>query len=283
MESKNNLLLKVLLNRAHGKITSNLISALSPQEAQMILEETIPYQDPLPLFYFPQQALDFMHYSWLIQLINSQPTTWQKGLINCLSPDFQKKICSLKNLSIPEIEPPFLVKKFYLDLFYRLIEKQVVLPLNYLPESSFNPLLKWKKSELVAMIDLLGLYDLSQEIKQIVSPKVLKSLYHCFSAKEGRFLRQCLHQKDKINTPKLNLDKYLDNCKNLKKELHLRGLKRLSIALSTQDKNFLWYLTRILDSGRGNLLLQLIKPTTAPVVAAVSLQVLNAMNFFKTG
>lgn len=279
---KTGLLLRTLLLRAHGNISPAMLKPLPKKDADALLESQVNSQDPLPIFKQEVSLLSKLHYSWLRKMFPSEEMCKKLLLLPQLSTVQRKGLAELSDLPLPQpIESP-LLSKFYFSKTISELKLPKTLPTEYLPESSFNKLLKLSKNEIVEIIDLLGIYDLAHEMRHIVATKNLKDIYKCLSPKHQQFLRQCLHAKDKVITPKLHLDQWNGEEKPLKNLLHRRGIIRLAIALSGQHPDLIWQITHMLDSGRGQILLDQVKKEEIPSISsAVAIQIDNAYNFLQ--
>lgn len=280
MQNHQGLLLRVLMLRAHGSIAPAMLQLLPKKDAAALLENQVTSQNPLPIFNHEQELLSKLHYSWLHKMLPDPVKSKKLLLLSYLSEGQRKGLAQVSNLPLPDpIESP-LLNKFYFSKILSDLKFPKLLPTSYLPESSFNRLLKLNKIQLVEIIDLLGIYDLAHEMRRIVATKNLKNIYKCLSPKHQQFLRQCLHAKDKVITPKLHLDQWNGEEKPLKTLLHRRGLTRLAIALSGAHPDLIWQITHILDSGRGQILLDQVKKEEIPhISSAVAIQIDNAYNF----
>lgn len=280
MQNHQGLLLRVLMLRAHGNIAPAMLKPLPKKDADALLENQVNASDPLPFLKKEANLLSTLHYSWLHQMVPQAEKCKKLLMLQGLS-DVQKKgLAHLADLSLPEPIKSSLFNRFYSREILSELKLPPLLPTEYLPESPFNRLLKLTKNQLVEIIDLLGIYDLAHEMRHIVATKNLKNIYKCLSAKHQQFLRQCLHAKDKVITPKLHLDQWNGEEKPLKNLLHRRGLVRLSIALSGQHPDLIWKIAHMLDTGRGQILLDRVKKEEIPnISSAVANQIDNAYNF----
>ena len=126
------------------------------------------------------------------------------------------------------------------------------------------------------------MYDLAEGIRHIVDRKKLKAIYLCLSHREQAFLRICLHKKEKLAAPKLDIDKWDGSREMLHRVLHRRGMLRLGKALSGQERHFVWHLVHLLDTGRGNIILQYYaEQPVAGVTPLLIQQVVSVINFIK--
>lgn len=261
------ILLRILLNRAHGNPSDQILKGFPQAEAEAVRSHAIGVKDPTPLLTHASDVLTTIHYSWIFPFIKDQDKPFQLGMISCLSPTQQKglsKLCKIEK----NIKPlsPFL-KKFYMNHIYRSVPLlSEALPLEYVPEGPLTTLAKLRKQDLVDLIDRLAMFDLAHEMRTIVATKHLKALYTALSVKQQEFLRKCMHTKDRMKPKKLHLQNWQGDPKELLLELHKRGLVRLAYALSGQPEDLIWSIVHTLDSGRGSLLKKLIKQEPVPAV-----------------
>lgn len=176
-----------------------------------------------------------------------------------------------------------IAKAFILNRLYQYLEINEHLPIEYLPETEFSLLTKWTKAQFIDLIDYLGLYDLASEVRHIVNRNYLKNIYTCLTPKQFYYLKVCLHQKEQLVSPKLGIDPTKQDCPQLKRIIHRRGLLRLGRALCGQHADLVWHIAHTLDMGRDNLLLKEYQPEELPKVTQIlKQQVLNLINFLKT-
>lgn len=280
MENNKGLLLRVLLNRAHSSITPSLLQMLPIDEAEAVSRHAISSTNPEPIFHFKTHAIAKMHYSWVHSLLTSVTAVQRRAFISCLEQSQAKGVAKLfdENPPVPVHSP--LLKSFYLDRLLPLLDLENHLPLEYIPQHPFKRLTEFSKVQLIEIIDLLAMYDLSHEIRRIVATKNLKDLYTCLTPRQQQFLRLCLHQKDKVVTTSLHLEKWNGNCKSLLRVLQQRGITRLAIALSGQHSALVWHIAHILDTGRGELLQKQVRQDEIPKISsAIALQLENVLNY----
>ena len=155
----------------------------------------------------------------------------------------------------------------------------MLLPKTFLPKNELSVLTRISKDELVRMIDLLGIYDLTDETRTILDNKQIKAIYKCLTPTQRKFSNYCLHQREKIASSRLNLSNWNGDSDELQRRIHLRGIARLGKALSGQDEQLIWYIVHTLDTGRGHLLQKNIEKEAVPkVTPALSQQVLQTLN-----
>lgn len=283
MELKSLIMLKVLMNRYHPGGGEAALRSISREEIKQIISQNVHSQDASLILKWHQDQILMTHYSWLVPVIQKLPKGLQLPTVSSLS-EVQAAIL-LKTLHLGDtpkrIADP--MKKFLLENLYQRWEQKEAIPLEYLPPTPLIALGQLSKAELVELIDFLALYDVAETVRHIVDKKNLQLIYQGLSPKKQQFLRICLHQKEKVALPKLNLDKWDKSPKSLENALHRRGLFRLGRALSGQDSRFLWVITHKLDTGRGNILMKYVAKDDlhGGIISSLVLQVQSVINFLK--
>lgn len=282
MSLKRNLITRVLLNQYHQGPPDALLASLSKESAKQILEVNVSSQDASYLFHEPKELARAVHYSWLRPVIEKFPPKMQPFLLTALP---SKKCHTLSVLMKKKPYPERLsmpVRLYFLRLLTEKLKPPEILSCPYLPASTLTPLLGLSKGDIIRLIDFLGLHDLAIEIKHIVDKKYLKAIYNCLSIKKQHYLRICLHQKERLTTPRLGLDTWKGDCKTLEFLVHKRGLLRIGKGLAGQHEDFLWHLIHKLDAGRGAIIQRYYTKEEIPGVTQVLMQeILNLLNFFK--
>lgn len=265
------LLLRILLNRAHGTVSEQILKTLPPEEAERVKTHTIAATDPEPLLKHAKQVLPDIHYTWLKDPLLKQEPIFQEGILRCLEPAQAKALANAVGRNYnPNPLPPFL-KRFYSSRLYAtfpLLHES--LPLAYQEEGPLSFLAGLSKKELIHLIDNLSMFDLAHEMKKIVATKRLNSLFSSLSVKQQEFLRKCLHVKDRMITAKLQIENVTGN--ELLLQLHKRGIARLGAALSGQNEDLVWSIVHKLDHGRGVLLRKAIKNEPVPLITEAIIQ-----------
>lgn len=283
MHAKNAILFKVLINRFHPGSGDSFLQKLPQDEAQEILNQSISIDDPSYFITWETDLISNIHYSWLVPIIQQLNPSLRSPTIAALPESQSSKLKSvLKLKSIPKhLSVP--VKEFLVhQLFRKWAPPQDLIPRQYLPKSSLSTLLDCSKSQIVDLIDMLAMYDLAETIRHIVDKKNLKWIYQHLPQKHQQFLRVCLHQKEKIVTPKLEINSWNDDPKKLESMLHVRGILRLGKALCGQHPQFIWHLTHILDTGRGAAIAKHYQEQVVPNITPHLVQQLQlAINFLK--
>lgn len=282
MNAKSWMMLKVLINRYNPKAMNAVLRFLPESEAKNIINDSIQSTDIMPLLYQPQKMLESMHYSWIEPLVQTFPAPLHPVILASLTPEQSIGLKQLSTRETSKVTVSAPVKTFMLHQLYTLLDAQDKPPLEYLPESDVSFLAKWSKQQLVTLMDFLSLSDLAAELRYIVNRDHLKNIYNCLSSKQLRYLKICLHQKEQIISPKLNINATKQDCNKLKQTLHRRSLIRFAKALSGEHPDLVWYIAHILDRGRGTLLLEGCQPNSnLKVTLALKQHLINVINFIK--
>lgn len=278
MDKRGWVMLRVLINRYNPKAGNALLKFLPEEEAQAIMSQDIRSTDLAPILQQPQKSLARIHYSWIQPVLHKFPESLQPTVMAALTAE---QIAGLKVSSHAAISD--VAKNFILTQLYHHLNISAHYPIEYLPETEFSVLTKWSKSQLLNLIDFLGLYDLASEVRHIVNRNYLKNIYTCLTPKQFHYLKVCLHQKEQLVSPKLGIDPTKQDCTKLKQVIHRRGLLRLGKALCGQHPDFIWHIAHVLDVGRGNILLKEYQQEELPRVTKIlKQQVLNLINFLES-
>jgi hypothetical protein len=289
--SKNWLFFRLLLNKFFPAKQEEFLKLLQDDEKEKLVQHTFSSKNPQCLFFQPEEKLNQIHYSWLEPTINEMPEPLRSSIIHALP---ESTISALiKREVIPanfEHKKVAFSKSVYNFLIGKLFEKwqktevleNEILPKELLPKSDLAPLLQTSKVELMDLIDLLCMHDLAEEVRHIVDKKLLHAIISKLSTAQQKYLRTTLHQKPKMSTNPLQVKEIYKDSKKFLHLLHKRGIQRLGFGLSGSHPDFIWYITHMLDIGRGKLLMSFIQseeiPTTTQVVKIQILQILQQLN-----
>ncbi len=282
MQAKHWLTLRVLLNHFHEGIAEALIRALPQEHVDELQKIEVTSGEISPLIDHPFDEIKKIHYSWLLPAVEKLPKQMQEVTVSALPEPYSTRI--RRSFQFPPAPKtlPLPIKKYLIKTLYDKVKKTGILPLEYLPDSPHKELVDLSKSQIVELVDFLGIHDLATEVRQIVDKRQLQMVYKCLSPLKRRFLDVCLQRKDRMTSPKLKLQTWGGDCKTLNKRLHKRGLKRLGYALAGQDSNLIWHLAHKLDTGRGKLLMKYYKKKEiTKVTPLLTQEVLQLVKFLK--
>ena len=259
MRSPSEMVLNSFLSRCPPDKSQALLRFLSPEE-RVRLEQLPSFAKEIsPEEFTTSHLLDYVHWSWFAPTLKSYSEREQKLFLSALSPVMAQNLSQSLNLS-PPFEPISSAARSYLRQVLQnslIAYKERLVPMDYLPPSPLAPLLTLSKKNLTHLINLLALYDLAAEIRQIVETKILKKIYSFLTEEEQKHLKQISSQKEPFPIARLHLDRWDGTEDAFRVHLHRRGLARLGLALSGQDPDLIWYICHQLDIGRGSALFKL--------------------------
>ncbi len=283
MQAKSWIMLKALLNHFHHSEDS-LLRYLPPEDAAGVRSQKIAFDNAAVALQQPKDFVEKIHYSWLLPALKKLPAPLHNTLLAVLPEGHSSKLGLLLKQTPVDTGASFAdpVRVFLLNTLYKHVKPAEILPVEFLPQTSLSELANWNKQQLIELIDILGLYDLAEEMRYIIDQKRVKQFYTHLSKKQKPFLRECLHQKEKITATPLNLKLWDGSRRTLERLLHQRGIVRLGKALCGQHPDLLWYIKHILDVGRGAALEKHYSPQALPGVTPVLIQqVLNAIKYLE--
>lgn len=278
---KQTLFFQLLLNKYHPADGSAVVQCLPEEFRNQISGTKAPWNDPKVLLKPASSRIKKVHYSWIIPVIERCPESMKPLYAEALAAPTNQRVLSMLKLPKNPLATT-LAREYLLNDLAKKLELDSITPVEHLPHCPLSFTLEFSKEELIELIDFLGLYDLAEEIRRIVDKNQLKKIYTCLSVKKQHFLRNCLLSKEKVSTPRLELEKWNGDQESLEKLLHKRGLVRLGKGLSGLPADFIWHIIHRLDNGRGVLLSKYISSKEIPGITPLMVQeILNVHNFFK--
>lgn len=282
MQSKTSTFFKVLINRFHPGINPAYFKSLPPDEIKEAYAAATSSPDTTLATSWTTHLISRTHYSWLAPYIQALPDNLKGAVINALPENQSNGIKKLLNIKIPQYHLTPNMKAFLLGLLYQQWKPEDALPPQYLPQSFLESLNDLSKNELIDIIDLLAIYDLAEAVRHIVDKKNLKAIYLCLPHEKQKFLRTCLHKKERFAASKLDISKWDGSQEQLCNILHRRGLLRFGKALCGQNRHFVWNITHTLDTGRGKTISAYYNEDPIPGVTNLLIQqVITVINFLK--
>jgi hypothetical protein len=255
-----------------------------PEETRRALERFLPENERLYLAELPSFSegeispfpplMDRVHWSWFLPTLKSFSAREQRLFLASLHPLMAENLRRELQIKsdegqIGEVAGDFLRQQLLSSLAGAHNRH---LPIDYLPASPLNRLLYSNKKDLIRLIDLLALYDLAADMRQIVETKILKKIYSFLSEEQKNFLKKISSQKETHTLPRMGLERWDGSEEALRVLLHKRGLARLGIALSGQDPDLIWAICHQLDIGRGNALFKLCGKEAAAGISEAAIR-----------
>ena len=274
MNPKSGTMLKALLARFDSENAKQLLHFLPTYDFAHVEKCVTPSTTDFSHLLSPYAWIDQIHYSWFEPMLKALPQETAALSLSLFSNENQLHLTHLLSLDIPVKKPSPLISLF-LSQFLKgkieenvegNIEKEDILARQHLPPSPSNKLLDLSKPQLLHLVDLLGIYDLAAELRQIVDKATLNKIYQALTKEQVNFLHYASQQPIKWTPEKLNLNRWDGERKILLSILHKRGIARLSKALRVESKSLIWHLCHKFDMGRGEFLMKLFAGKEDPAM-----------------
>lgn len=267
------MICKALLERCPIDEQSSLL-ALLPNEARKELEQLPSASLPQPNGKIPD-PLSHIHPSWLAPFLRTLPKHDLKIFLSALSKAFQEPLMHELGFSEPLPTLSKWGKEFARKcMVSQLLKGAEILFPPFTPSSPIRGLVKMTQPKLLAVMQYLGLYDLSIEVRQIIDKKQLNKILSSLSEEETHFLQGLSQQHDLVVFKRLFLQGWDGKRATLTHLLQERGMQRLAFALYGQDKSLIWIVAHSLEQKMGAQLLKLIvKPREMRVCRTMMEQV----------
>lgn len=272
------------LNHFHTSDKNSMLKWLPKDQADNVVGYSLPKNAFEKLVESPSQPIERIHYSWLKPIFEKQTPDLQNIYLSALPDSHYSGLCHLLHKTFHKLDLSLPVRHYLLGKIYQQMDLTAIPPLAFLPASPLDPLLDCTKQQLVELIDFLGLHDLAAEIRFIVDKKKLQGIYSLLTHQKQQYLKQCLHEKDKLSVPKLGLEQWSGDIKALEKMIHRRGMVRFAKVLQPLDTHFNWYILHTLDVGRGTIIPKFFSEKENPEVTKIlTEQTLALIEFLKQG
>jgi len=276
MPKKSRLVFKVLTNKIHPN--DDFKEHLSEEESLSLKEVDVKSSDTSVLLKSASKWLTEIHYSWLVPHIKKFPPSMIPVILHAFDQRDRKGLSELLGVKPGAQKPGESVADYYLKKIKEMIVEPNILPKEYLPESSLNPLLDLSKSFLVEVVDLLGVHDLGEKIRQVVDKTRLRAIYQCLSPVQLKYLEFVLRQTERVSLSELELSEWDGNPDKLNLSLHKGGLTRLGKAISRESPDYVWHLYHKLDTGRADFIGKAKENVSADMAEHLKTQVITIVN-----
>lgn len=262
MRPKEGIVLKAFAERYHPG--ADLLRFLTPEEQgslqQVPKPESVQFGSSIDI----EKWIQFIHYSWFVHALEKLPKENADFLCSLFPFDDDKRLRLALKLPQERRTSSGFIKPFFLNGLKKQVEDNTVYPYEQLPHSEMNAILRLNHKQLIHMIDLLGIYDLAAELRQIVDRALLGRIYSALSQEQLQFLHYCTKQSMKWVPPPLGITHWDGNKKAFNNLLHQRGLIRLARGVLSEEYSLRWYLTHKLDQARGRALEKLFSVKQEP-------------------
>lgn len=276
------IILHAFLQKCPTEERQKLMKCLAPAEKQALSSVPPTFGDPLKSEEEPEKLLAWMHHSWITPFLRTLSEKEIGLFLASLSPE---KITAVgKDLlfagKIPVLSQ--LGKLFLRATLVRYLTAEVddLLPIQCLPESPLNGLIALPTDVLINFLDLLGLHDLSVEMKQIIDKQKLTRIEEVLTTEQLQYLKILLQSHEPVAFSQMGLLNWNGDKEKLKVLVRQRGANRLAKALYGQDPSLVWYVLHRLDVEKALLVRKLSAPIDNPRAGKLLIQqVVELINY----
>ncbi len=268
---------------SQSKDAEKLLSFLSQEIADQVREFHPRTQVDLGTLLSADGWSFAIHYSWFYPLLKDLPLETQALFLSVLTEEQARGVRNLLTIVPPPVTSSPLTRPFLIDHLRSQLQRQKeVIPIAYLPETELDLLLTLERKYLLYLADLLGIYDLAAQMRQIVDRTLIAKIHQALPSSMLNFLNYCMKQSLKWIPAKLPLAGWDGSKKHLIHLLHGRGLGRLARALLAESESFNWHLLHRLDVGRATVIENTWAQNPDPALAPhFKQQVLHILHRYK--
>ncbi len=283
MDSTALIVWQSLLRASAADRRSGLFSCISKDFCDQLEALAVPEQGLSHPIRPIEEGIFQVHYSWLAPYLRSLTETEVKLFLSALKQEQMEGLKASLLVSSGVPTPSDLGQAYLKKTLFEVIAPQDLLPVELLPQDPLNALLNFSWKELCSLIDLLSMHDLSVEIRHVIETSRLKEIYSLLTKPQEAFLKTLIHKKEPVAFKKMGLLSWNGDRQGLKFMLLQRGINRIAKSLYAKAPSLLWYVSRRLDSDKGQHLIKLCTPLDHPRAAALlQEQVIELMNASKT-
>lgn len=276
------IVLHAYLQECPAQERERLMKCLAPAEREAVATTPKTFGNPLKSNEDPKKLLAWIHTSWITPFLRTLSEKEIGLFLASLSPE---KITAVgKDLlytgKIPELSE--LGKRFLRATLCRYLTSEVddLLPIECLPESPLNDLVALPTKVIVEFLDLLGLHDLSVEMKQIIDRQKLTKIEEALTPSQLQYLKILLQSHEPIAFTQMGLASWNGEKEKLKTLVRQRGANRLAKALYGQNPSLTWYVFHRLDVEKALMVRKLSSPVGNPRAEQVLIQqVVELINY----
>lgn len=240
-----------------------------------------PAKDPSSLIQSgvidPAFAFEEIHYSWLVRFLEDKSALEKRLYCAVLPAKIAVPVAKTYNLApIDRLLSPLVRRMLFEKLYFSLFPHAKIPPLDWTQEP-ISRLVFLGKVALERLCDFLGLYDLASEMQMIIDKAMIATIQEKLSSKEIAFLQRALGARPPWSLPKIGLATWTKAKPGLRHVLQKRGLMRLCVALSGQSPVLIDYLKYKFDTGRAQIIDQLVRPEALAGATPIVLSQLEAI------
>jgi len=219
-----------LMKKFAHPAAQTVIQGLEPAEKELF-QGNLAGDDPMMYLITPKRILSMMHPSWYGELLEHTPKVLQS-------------IC--ERFLQGKQEGP--LREFVLGYCVNQWPERGKLGPETVQDGDFSWLLEYSYENMTALFDLLGVYDLVDEVRRIVDKRKLQMILVRLHPFQQKFLRALLLKSLPTSASQINVSTFLTvEADVAKKRLQQRGLERFAMAIEKADPLLLWHFFHRLE------------------------------------
>ena len=212
--------------------------------------------------------LAFVHVSWWKETFSKLPQALHAPLLGLLpAPAAQHLAQKLQVEKIPELSQ--VAKGFWEQYLYDAYFPPGILPVELLPASPLNELVRLPGEQMSYIIELLGLRDLAHETLQVVDQKRLQAVRAFLSPSWQKALAAYQKRPDAIRPKVLLLPRWDGRASSLQALIRHYGFSRLTKALAGQHYSLVWHIARCIEQPLGRGLIEAVSVKALPATTEI--------------
>ena len=284
MSTTSHIIFKAFLDSCPPDKREALMSCLPDSEVEILRHLSPPVIDLSKGINTKGAILDTFHTSWFEPFLRSLGSHDLSLLLASFSSAQSKRLS--QDIGFTNTLPTLTqFASTYLRFFLmKDLKKDTIplLPLECIPSNPFNLLLSFSYTQKLKLIDLLSMYALDLQQKNIKEKPNLSLIASILSEEEKTLLKRLSKQEEILSFKSMKLNKWSGDPTILKTLLRQRGLNRLSKATFGSDPSFQWYLCHQLDTTAAALFQKLHTSLDNPeATKALQEQTLSLIDIFK--
>ena len=254
--NKETVAFAAILNQLEPKKAAHLKTFLDAHELEQLEKVASAHPSLLKNKLSLNDSLAQIHYSWFIPFIDPFCDTDKSLIIAAFTKADQNKLSTHFGLEAPPIKLKKQAKAFIQKIAFEWLtnEDRYYTSKELLVKSPLLCLTKLSKPQMIEVVNLLSMHDLSIELKHVVSSSLLGKISLHLLKSQKDYLNHILKSKEPINFPRLQLDQWDGEKDSLRTILYHRGFNRLGKALYGSQQALFWHVMHKIDTGRAKIL-----------------------------
>jgi hypothetical protein len=263
-------LLQALMQRHAHPATKAVVEQFSPECVELysgVFEKTV--LSPELCCVLPDRILTELHSSWYEELIAFCPEVLRTAIRQALVDRSQKKAYS---------DP---VRSFLLMYLVNKWPEKSTLPIECVEETPLHWIVDSDEKTVMALIDVLALYGILDDLRRTVDKKILDEVDKRLSALQRQFMKSILQTVSPPQKLAIRLNSILKmDPKESRKILHRHGLQRMASALHAAPTLLMWHFLHRLPRDQAMTIQSAMQEKKYDEILAKK-QLLHAYQFLK--